>query len=516
MVSKQSFIKGAAILAAAGALSKVLGALYRIPLARMIGGEGMGLYQMAYPIYTTILSLATAGVPVAISVLVARKEAQGYSGDSRRLMSLSLVLLGGVGLLLAVVLFLSAPWLAREVLHEPRAALALAAIAPAIVFAALLAVLRGYFQGYQWMIPTAVSQVVEQIFRVILVLVLAFWLLPRGLAYAAAGATFGAVVGGVAGLLALLGFYAWWQQQQTKTAQRLRVSGQSSREMASEMVKLAIPVSFGSVVVPLTQMLDAVIVPGRLADIGFTTARATELYGQLSGMASVLINLPTIFTISIATSLVPAISEAMASRGKGLAVERINNGLRLAAVIAWPCAIGIFVLAVPIMDLLFATPEAGLPLMPLAFSILAMAVFQVTSSALQALGRPDLPLKHLMVIGVVKVICNYSLTGITSLNILGPAIGTVLAFCVGSVLNYYWLKRISGMHTEMGRQAKIALAAIVMGVVVYYGFELLVIGGISSHLATLVAIGVGVGVYGALLLLLGELDRDLIRRVLRR
>ncbi|MGE5454761.1 MAG: putative polysaccharide biosynthesis protein [Methylocystaceae bacterium] len=516
MVTKQSFIKGAAILAAAGALSKVLGALYRIPLARMIGGEGMGLYQMAYPIYTTILSLATAGVPVAISVLVARKEAQGYSGDSKRLMSLSLVLLGGVGLLLAIIVYLAAPWLATEVLHEPRAALAIAAIAPAIVFAALMAVLRGYFQGYQWMIPTAVSQVVEQVFRVILVLVLAFWLLPRGLAYAAAGATFGAVIGGVAGLSVLVGFYAWYQQHEKKNLTQYRVSGQNSKALAAEMIKLAIPVSLGSVVVPLVQMLDAIIVPGRLAAIGFTTARATELYGQLSGMASVLINLPTIFTISIATSLVPAVSEAIASQGKGLAVERINNGLRLAAIIAWPSAIGLFVLAGPIMDLLFATPEAGLPLMPLAFSILVLAVFQVTSSSLQALGRPDLPLKHLLITGIVKVVCNYTLTGVPMLNIVGPAIGTVLAFSIGSAFNYYWLKRITGMKTEKMRQAKIALAAIAMGVGVYYGFELLVISGLSSHLATLLAISAGAVVYGIMLFILGEFDRELIKRLLKR
>ncbi|MGE5380108.1 MAG: putative polysaccharide biosynthesis protein [Methylocystaceae bacterium] len=516
MVNQNSFIKGAAILAAAGFISKALGALYRIPLARMIGGEGMGLYQMAYPIYTTILSLATAGVPVAISVLIARKEAQGLSGDSRRLLSLSLVLLGGVGLVLAVILFWFAPVIAARVLHEPRAALAIGAIAPAIVFAALMSVLRGYFQGYQWMIPTAVSQVVEQIFRVVFILVLAFWLLPRGLSYAAAGATFGAVIGGIAGLIVLMGFYIWYTRRRSRPVQLYRTSEQSSHQLAADMINLAIPVSLGSVVVPLVQMLDAIIVPGRLATIGFTTARATELYGQLSGMASVLINLPTIFTISIAASLVPAISEAITTTGKDEAVKRVNSGLKLAALISWPCAIGLFVLATPIMDLLFETPEAGIPLMPLAFSVLVLAAFQVTSSSLQALGRPDLPLKHLLITGLIKVFCNYTLTGIAALNIMGPAIGTVLAFSIGSALNLYWLKKLTDLKVEGTSQAKIAMAAIIMGVLVYYGYEILVISGLGSHLATLAAITAGAGVYGLLVLIFGELDQQMIRRLLRR
>lgn len=515
MAAKQSFVRGAAVLAAAGAISKLLGAIYRIPLARMIGGEGMGLYQMAYPIYTTILALATAGVPVAISVLVARRESQGLSGDSQRLLSVSLILLGTIGFCLSAALFLAAPYLASRVLHEPRASLALAAIAPAITFAALMSVWRGYFQGHQWMLPTAVSQVVEQLVRVIFVLVLAFFLLPRGLTYAAAGATFGAVMGGIAGLLVLMGFYTWFRKKKKAEVKVFNVSGESNRELALNMVKLAVPISLGSVVVPLVQMLDAVIVPGRLASIGYTTARATELYGQLSGMASVLINLPTIFTISIATSLVPAVSEAVASSGNRAAIERINNGLRLGAMIAWPCALGLFVLATPIMDLLFATPEAGIPLMPLSFSVLVLAAFQISSASLQGMGRADLPLRHLIVTGLIKVIMNYTLTGMPMLGIMGPGFGTVLAFGIGSCLNLFRLVRLSGIKIEVHRHLRIAFCGIVMGVGVKYLYDFMVLAALDSHLATLVAIMLGAAIYGVLLALYGELDRVLIRRLLR-
>ena len=152
------------------------GAVYRIPLARLLGGEGMGLYQMAYPIYTPILALATAGVPVAISIMVARKESAGLSGDSRRIFRVS-ILLFVIGLFLSTAVFCQ-PIFGRRRLRQPKAFLPIAG--PRLYFLPGCCVFRGYFQGHQWMVPTAVSQVVEQIFRVAFVLILAFWLFLEG------------------------------------------------------------------------------------------------------------------------------------------------------------------------------------------------------------------------------------------------------------------------------------------------------------------------------------------------
>lgn len=513
-MDKKSFLKGAFILGMAGVVSKLLGALYRIPLARLLGGEGMGLYQMAYPIYTTILALATAGVPVAISIMVARKESAGLSGDSRKIFRVSLLLLFAIGVILSVIVFYAAGFLAHTVLQQPKASLAIAAIAPAIFFAGMMSVFRGYFQGHQWMVPTAVSQVVEQIFRVTFVLILAFWLFPRGLEMAAAGATFGAVIGGVAGLLVLLIFYLKFRTQPVPGGS-LKYSQQSSRQLAEQVFRLAVPVSLGAMVVPLVQMLDAVIVPTRLISAGFSVARATELYGELSGMASVLINLPTIFTIAIATSLVPAVAEAVATRDKLALQQRVNEGLRVSMLLALPSAAGLYVLAYQITDLLFASPEAGIPLAYLSFSIIVLALFQVTSASLQGLGHPEIPLRHLLVTGVLKVFFNFYLTGLVYLNIKGPAIGTSLAFLVGSALNMIQLTRRTGVSFEWGRYLKLVLITIVMGIMVKISYQTLVAWGLISHLTTLVAIMIGVGVYGIALLLTRELDLALIKRLIR-
>ncbi len=512
-MEKKSFLKGAFILGMAGVVSKLLGALYRIPLARLLGGEGMGLYQMAYPIYTTILALATAGVPVAISIMVARKESDGLSGDSRKIFRVSVLLLFIIGIILSAVVFLSAGWLASTVLQQPKALLPIAAIAPAIFFAGMMSVFRGYFQGHQWMVPTAVSQVIEQTFRVIFVLVLAFWLFPRGLEMAAAGATFGAVIGGVAGLSVLLIFYLRFRSR--RVVGSLKVSQESSLSLAKQLFVLAVPVSLGAMVVPLVQMLDAVIVPQRLIWAGFSVSRATELYGELSGMAGVLINLPTIFTIAIATSLVPAVAEALAMKDKLAVQQRINEGLRVAMLLALPSAAGLYVLAYQITDLLFSSPEAGIPLAYLSFSVIVLALFQITSAALQGLGHPEIPFRHLLVTGILKVFFNYYLTGLVFLNIKGPAIGTSLAFLVGSSLNMIQLTRRTGISFEWARYARLILVTIVMSVAVKIAYQTMITWGIISHLATLLAIGVGVAVYGLALLISGELDLALIKRLLK-
>lgn len=513
MEKKGNFLKGALILSIAGAISKILGAIYRIPLARLLGGEGMGLYQMAYPIYTTILALATAGVPVAISVLVSKRETEGYSGDSKRIFRVSLIMLFVFGIILSLLVAQSARFLADSVLHEPRAYYPILAVAPAIFFSGLMSVFRGYFQGHQWMMPTAVSQVLEQLFRVTAVLILAFLLFPRGLEYAAAGATFGAVVGGVVGLIVLICFYMYFQKK-NKNAPAL-CGTSSSFNLAGEVVRLAIPVSFGAVVLPLVQMLDAIIVPGRLMAINYTTSQATALYGQLSGMAAVLISLPTIFTISIATSLVPAVSEALAKKDYTSLNNRLNYGLRAAMLISLPCAAGLYVLAFQICDLLYAAPEAGLPLEVLAFSTIVLAAFQLSSAGLQGIGRPEIAMRNLLITGALKVVFNYTLTSVPMLNIQGAAIGTVLAFTVGSALNLYFLKRYTAIRYEVGRLLKLTLVTVIMGIGVKVSYGLIVGAGLHSHISTLLAICAGVGIYGLLLLILKEIDLDMMKKIIR-
>ena len=212
-MQKKSFIKGALILSAAGILSKILGAVYRIPFARIVEGEGLGIYQMAYPFYTLILAVSTAGIPLAVSKLISERECQGDYDGVRKVFRLSLIALTAFGILASGLLFLSADWISINILKEPRAALSLKAIAPAILFTSVIANFRGFFQGHQRMTPTAISQVLEQFVRVGTVFIATWFLLDKGLELTAAGASFGASTGSFAALVVIILIYMFSRER---------------------------------------------------------------------------------------------------------------------------------------------------------------------------------------------------------------------------------------------------------------------------------------------------------------
>jgi stage V sporulation protein B len=509
-VTKQGFLQGAMILSIAGFISKLLGAIYRIPLARILGGEGMGLYQMAYPIYTSILAMSTAGIPVAISILVAEKLANRDMGGAKRVFYVSLGLLTLTGLLFASLVFVSANFLAEKILHEPRAFYAIIAISPAIFFTAVVSAFRGFFQGHQEMMPTAVSQVIEQLVRVITVLAGAIFLLPYGVEFAAGGATFGAVTGGVAALIVLIILYLRFYHFKSFPHGKERVSQDGTLMVIRRILKIAFPLSIGGLVMPLMQATDAFFVPIRLQASGLSPARATELFGQLTGMAGSLINLPTIITISLAVSLVPAVSEALALKKVLLVQTRIMASLRVTLLLCLPAAAGLSLLATPISILLYDIPEVGVPLSFLAPGIIFLGLYQTTAGALQGLNLAFFPVVNLMFGLVVKGLLNYYLTAIPGLNIKGSAMATVTAFFVAFSLNYMVLKLKLRLRLNLLATMMIPLVATGLMVVatrqVFQAFFTI----LSNSWATLLAVIAGIIIYFFSLLMLGGLsEKDL-------
>jgi stage V sporulation protein B len=295
-LSKDTFLKGAFILTVAGIIVKIIGSVNRILLSRLLGGEGIGLYQMAYPIYLLALSVSSAGIPVAISIIVAEKIALSDYRGANRVFRISLGVLAATGLLFTFLLYFGAGWLIEHhFVRDPRAYYAIAALAPAIFFVTVLSSYRGYFQGLQMMTPTAVSQIFEQLLRVITMIAFAYILLPHGLEFAAAGASFGAGPGAAAGLLVLLYFY--WKHKpgfKHQMETQPQIIQETSVSIISRIVKLALPVSLANIMLPVVASIDLLIVPARLEVAGYSVEQATELFGYLTGMAVPLVNLATI------------------------------------------------------------------------------------------------------------------------------------------------------------------------------------------------------------------------------
>lgn len=515
LVSKDTFLRGALILTIAGIIVKVIGSVNRILLSRLLGGEGIGLYQMAYPIYLLALSVSSAGIPVAISIIVAEKIAHSDYRGANRVFRISLSVLAVTGLIFSFLLYFGAGWLVEnQYVRDARAYYAIAALAPAIFFVTVLSSYRGYFQGLQMMTPTAVSQIFEQLVRVVTMIALAFILLPQGLEYAAAGASFGAGPGAAAGLLVLL-YYYWRQRKVYQIQAQLQadVKQESSIRIISRMVKLALPVSLANIMLPLVSNIDLLIVPARLEVAGFTVEQATELFGYLTGMAVALVNLPTILTASLAASLVPAVSEAFTLGDHKRIYQRTATAMRIANMITIPSFVGMWLLAAPISQMLYGTPNAGTSIAVLSIGIVMLGMGQVTTGVLQGLGHTTIPLINMAISAAVKVVLSWVLTAIPSLGIKGAAWATNADFAVAAVLNIYFVYRYVGFSISLPDTLKAICSAAIMGGVVLLTYDAVMGQLFSNTLATLFAIAIGVGVYGLSLLLLGGVNERDVERV---
>lgn len=493
-MSSKSFFKGALVLSIAGIFVKVIGALYKIPLARLIGDGGIGLYQMAYPVYGMLLTLSTAGVPVAISILVAEKQAKDDYYGSQRVFRLSLAMLFGFGLFFTLLLMVSASWLANHVFLDSRVFYAIIAVSPAILLTSISSSFRGYFQGNQTMVPTALSQIVEQIVRVATVLLLAYFLMPYGLELAVAGATFGAVTGGIASIAVLLFFYRKHKQQ--NQAEWHKTSAQEPYPLLLQRIfTLAFPVSIGGLVVPIMQTIDATIIPMRLQVAGHSAKWATKLFGQFSGMANPLINIAPIITISISLALVPIISEAMAKNNRQEVNYRVNQALWSTFLIGLPSAAGLLVLATPICEMLYAKPEVGPIVAVLTPSTLLLGLYQTTRGTLQGMGKTYLPVINLTIGVIIKGTLNYILVAIPFLSIQGAGIATVAGFTVSVMLNLYFVKKYTGFSLDWKKAVYLPLiSTIVMSAVVWVTYAL-VNTYLGNTAGVLAAIFTGIATY---------------------
>ena len=505
-MAKKTFLKGALVLGAAGIIIKVLGAFFRIPLANIIGDTGMGYYQTAYPVYVLLLTLSTAGIPTAIARLVSERTAEENHREAFRIFQLSFRLLFVIGIVCCGVLFFGAPLIVKNY-ARPEAVYAMRAIAPALFFVPLMASFRGYFQGLQDMRPTAVSQVFEQLFRVIIGLSFAVMLVPRGLEFAAAGASFGATAGAVFGLLAIFIVY---MRQRTGICRRAAATprdfkSESSGRILKKIILIAIPITIGAAIMPIMTNIDLMIVMDRLESCGFSGEEANGLYGQLSGFAAPLINFPQVLTQSIAMSLVPAIAAAHQTKDRPFLHKNITLGLRTAMLVGMPCAVGLFVLAKPIMLLLYPSQtesavSASGCLAVLAVGVIFLSSVQTLTGMLQGIGKQWIPVRNLMIGGIFKVILTYILTGIPSINVKGAAAGTVCAYFVASTLNLIAVKKYTGVRFDFSMiYVRTALASIGMGAVVWMIYRLSV-GYLGNMTATLISVNGGVVTYGILLL----------------
>ncbi len=510
-LNRDSFLKGAFVLAVAGVVSRSLGAIYRFILPWFLENEALGLYQMAYPVYAALLSVSGTGIPIAISKLVSAKAANENREGVVRVLKIAFFILAFLGVGTTFLMYFGAAPFAQYVLKDPRAQFTIRAIAPALFFVSIMCAFRGFFQGLQWMTPHGVSQVVEQFIRVGTIIFALIVLAPDNQLLGAVGASFGAVTGAVAGLIYLTGTFF------RHRGGLLDSIGGSARsrplespwEITKKIFALAIPVSLAGVTFPVINFIDSAVVPARLQVAGLDMEAATALYGVLSGKAMVFVNAPLFFTSGLALSLVPAISEAEAKGDEKTLRRRSRMGLRVSFVVNVAAAAGLFLLSREIPMLLWDAPKAGVPLAVLSGGVLFITIQLTCSGILQGLGRPDIPLRNLAVALIVKFAVTWFLTGFPSWNIKGAAMGSTLAFLVGASLNLTAVQlRIGHMLDFDSMILRPGAAVLIMGLAVKGSWWAVFNGLQSTKAATLTAILAGVFSYGVALLLVGGLKKS--------
>lgn len=510
---RRSFIEGAAILTAAGMLAKAMGFVYRIFLTRIIGTEGIGLYQVAYPIYTTLLVVSRSGIPIALAKLISDKISRGERKEAFQIFNVSRKLSFSVGLFFSILMILLAKPLTIIFKWGPDAFYPVVAIAPAIFFVSIMATYRGFFQGLQDMVPTAISQIVEQFVRMLTMISLAYILVRHSLSLAAAGATFGAVTGAIAGLFVLIFIY---YKRRKKIWSFVREDPEAypdnsrTREIIRDIASLAIPITIGALVQPLMNLVDTIIVPMRLL-AGNITAEPMALFGELTGVAMTLVNFPTIITASLATSLVPSIAEAYALQEATQIKRRTQTGLRLTILISLPAAVGLYVLAEPLTTIIFAVPTAARILRITAWSVVFIGLQETSSAILNGMGRTRIPARNLFVGALVNAFFNYTLTANPRFGIRGAAFGTVFGFAVAALLNLIYVKRYTEFKIDIRALVfKPAIAVTIMGIAVKQAFAILntlfsLFTAYHYVIATFLAVLVGIVAYVLLLFITREI-----------
>ena len=493
---KQNFLQGTALLAAATAIVKIIGAIYKIPLNAIIGKQGFSYYSTAYEIYNVLLMISTAGLPVAMSRMISQANALGNYNQVRRIFSTARTIFLSLGLAGTLLMTLFCRQLAAFQ-NQPDAWAAIGCLGPCVLLICVMSTFRGYFQGQSNMIPTSVSQVIEAIVKLIVGMVAALALLK--LTSQVSLAAGGAILGVTASCL-VSAFYLYnCFRKAYKVLPADDEPVDSFGTTAKALLAIAIPITIGSAGLQMLTMLETKIYMGRLLALGYSQLEADTMRG-IYGMTQTIFNMPCSFIPAITISIIPAITARLTVKDGQGAKATEESAARVTGIICMPCAIGLAVVAEPVTALLGGYEGANLALAAKLMTVLGLcimfnAVVLLTNAMMQAHGHVNVPVINMFVGGFAKLAIVYMLTGNPDINILGTPIGTAACYLIITVLNLISMKRCVPEPPAILRNlARPFLAAAIMGVFAWGAwFVLKTIVGITSNLI-LCALPVMVGV----------------------
>lgn len=505
-MKKQSLIKASLILGIAGIVARFFGLFFRWPLIMLIGDEGVGYYQMSYPLYMFFVAMAS-GVPVAISKMISEKKAKGDIEGIFVIVKESTLLMMMLGIGTTIILFFFARPIIRFVQWDMKSYYALLGISFAPFVISIMTIYRGFFQGLQNMTPSGMSQILEQLGRVVIGVGLAIFLLPKGIEFAAGGAAFGAAAGGVIGASYLYEKY----KKVKKEMWNKRVK--SNPEVLTSILKIALPISLGATVGTIMSLIDSILVPQKLMQSGVTSEMATVLYAQLTGKANVITNIPLTLSMALGTALIPIIAENYIMNRRKDVQDKVQLSIKLSMLIAMPCTLGLYFLAGPIMMIIFPGKYDGILILKyLSISVPFIIITQTTTSIMQGIGHYIRPIINLFIGCIVKVVLTYLLVPIPEINIYGAVIASIAAYIIATILNMISIKRKLKLSLKVAQTfIKPIIASVVMIIISLFSYSFVYNKTGSNTYSCLIAIFLGIIIYGILILTLRIFSIDDIK-----
>lgn len=510
-----NFIVQGGILAVAGVITRIIGMFYRIPVTNIIGPEGNGYYAAAYQVYNIMLLISSYSLPLAVSKLVSARMSKGQYKNANRIFKAALGFAFVTGGIVCLLIFFGAEFFAGTVMSEPMSAIALRVFAPTLLIVAIMGVVRGYFQGMGTMMPTAVSQIIEQIINAVISILAASYLFSYGKkvadllrnesyapAYGAAGSTIGTSLGALTGLIFLLILLVMIS---SNIHRQLSRDDCRQREGYGEVFKIlvltVVPVILSTAIYNVCDIIDNGMFNRIMTNNGQGTQK-TAIWGVFTGEYKLLLNVPIALSNAMSASTVPTLASCLAAGNKKAARRKIAAAMRFTMVIAFPCAVGLGVLALPIMSMLFRDGyELAANLMHLGcINIIFFSMSTLTNGVLQGINQMRIPVRNALISLVIHVGVLYLLLTQTKLGIYSVVIANFVFALLMSVLNQLAIRRHLRYKQEIVRTFIIpAISSVVMGGMIFGIYKLCALF-LPNIACTLTSILFGMIVYFVIIL----------------
>lgn len=541
------FYSGVLVLTIANILVKIIGVFLKVPLASIIGTNGMGYYSAAYDIYVWLYMVSTAGIPVAISIMISESRSKGNLREAKKIFKIALRAFIVIGTLGMAIMMVGCKWFSS--LYEmPHLYWSILAIAPTLLFVCISCAIRGYFQGYQHMTPTAISEVIESLGKLIIGIVLALWSIRRfdvdfsgkkwsvdtlgsdlkewitvsdeKFAKAAAFTILGLTIGVFISMCYLIIKKRLFREDifnkefERPDADTLPV--RSSGTLLKTLVIIAVPVTISASMMSFTNMLDGMIIGKRLASFGYGEKVITGMIGAFKTQVVTFFNLPPALIYPISGSLVPYLSTVRSTGTKEELHKIMNSSVKVTSLIALPCALGMSVLSKPIIQLLFSmkdNPGEMAYNTPVLLSVQALAVFfvallAITNSFLQAHKYQWYPIYSIIAGSVVKILSSLLLIGQRNIQILGAPLGTLLCYITIVFFNFFFVARKIGFIPRIVDTFLRPLAAALVCALAAFGSYTLISRFVASRLVVVVSIGIAAVIYVVAVFLFRAVTED--------